>query len=183
MLIENIFFSGPRRTLFDSSIYRMLVAVFFLDDYEHPGSYSKLCSDSRNIIIMLYEFISKSAYLLVIRNKLLFSMQVIKIRLDSNQKKSIFLFLNCRQSCWCSNLTENSSDRTNGGDFCSLTESRYSRASSKYRFNRSQTTPRMGSTRQSNYRSPGTSQSRGRKRPVQQQSSQSSLVYGYPNRS
>ncbi|CAF0920490.1 unnamed protein product, partial [Adineta ricciae] len=89
----------------------------------------------------------------------------------------------CRQTCWCNNLTGNSSDRMNGGDFCSLTESRYSRASSKYRFNRSQTTPRMGSTRQSNYRSPGTSQSRGRKRPVQQQTSQSSLVYGYPNRS
>ncbi|UJR36407.1 hypothetical protein I4U23_029130 [Adineta vaga] len=89
----------------------------------------------------------------------------------------------CRQTCGCNHLTGTSPDRLNGGDCCSLTESRYSRASSRYRFHRSQTTSNKGSTRQSNYRSPGASYSRGRKRPVQQQNSQSSLVYGYSIRS
>ncbi|CAF1431897.1 unnamed protein product [Adineta steineri] len=94
------------------------------------------------------------------------------------------LFVQCRQ-----NLTGSSSNGMNSGYRCSLTESRYSLGSSRYGNRRSneptrtQNTPRTGSTRQLNYRSPPTQQARLTKRLIHQPNSQSSLVYAYPSRS
>lgn len=89
-----------------------------------------------------------------------------------------------RQNWGCNYLTRTSSNRINRGESCSLTESRYSLGSSRHgqrrsnECSRTQNTPRMDSNRQLHYRSPGTNQSRGNKRTVQHQNSDSSLLYG-----
>ncbi|CAM4890348.1 unnamed protein product [Rotaria socialis] len=97
-------------------------------------------------------------------------------------------FIRCRQNSGCHLVPRKASEGTTNGVRYSLTESRYSIASSKHiqsRSNddsRSQRTPRMQSNRQSNYRSPTPNQSRTNKYIVPQRNSQSSLFYSYQHR-
>lgn len=61
---------------FSSSIYRVLVAVFSLDDVAFIKSNRELFSRSSDILPLLYEFPGQSIDLLVIRHELLSSLQV-----------------------------------------------------------------------------------------------------------
>lgn len=87
-----------------------------------------------------------------------------------------------RQNCGCNPLARRPSDAINDGR-CSLTESRFSIASTKYVHHRStdesrnQKTSRNYTNRQSNYRMPISTQTRTNKVTLPHRNSQPSLLY------
>ncbi|CAF0839019.1 unnamed protein product [Rotaria sordida] len=199
----------------NSSKFRRLIGAkraFFSDDHQMESSIrnerslgviprAKIKTVKMTLVIVIAFTACWSPYfLLMIMNSLNLIQNYLLIRVTSSlcymnslaNPLIYWLFatdfcFRCRQNCGCSYLTRRSSDGINGGRW-SLTETRYSNASTKHPHRRSTDDSRsqknrVYSSRQSNYRlPPATNQSRTIKHIVQHRSSQSSLLYGYQHR-